>query len=293
MPDRSCLVIDDSQAAAARLSPLGREVLQQSTSGIRDAVISFASRRSWSIARYASFAGWASDQLRLHEGPCVVLDPLFETQVDTDRIHRVRLSRQFSDTAALRLVMADGTLPEVLGSRNLLIADDAAASGTTLRRMLGLVAEAGGSVGTILLCASSDGARRAIPAMSPTTRWQAYLPGDWRVVHLRDGCPFLPFSGRPVGDALVLNGGATVVERRVPSSAVTGNLWQVLLMDRGVKEAIEQGRRSILSLLRSALGRDPRVKDVPLLGADVPVLVADAGALDPETSLEDLLERRY
>ena len=123
------------------------------------------------------------------------------------------------------------------------VLDDAASYGRTLRYVACLAARAGCSIESVVLCGSSRAAQASVHAAMKATQWQSYIRGDWKVLHLRDGCPYLPFSGRPIGRPVLINSFESSVEPRVLAVSIAGNLWQVLLVDRKIRYAISLARR--------------------------------------------------
>ncbi len=94
-------MIDDVPAALARLSPLGRELLAPSFTGVESAVLRHAELRGWAVASHASFAQWAGSVIKPSAGPWLVLDPLFATPSEAIRVHVARSSRSFSGEGAV------------------------------------------------------------------------------------------------------------------------------------------------------------------------------------------------
>ena len=120
------------------------------------------------------------------------------------------------------------------------------------------------------------------------TRWIDYIPGDWRVIHLRDGCPFLPFTGRSTGQNITIDEPASAIEVRVPVYTVLGNLWQVLSMDAAVARAITAARTATIARLTNEVEHDASVRDLALLGQGIPAVMYSATAVNADTVLTEL-----
>jgi hypothetical protein len=292
MPDPSCLIIDDVDGALATMSELGRAIVSEAAADIRAAVRTFAARRGWMVVAHASYVAWASDAMKNDPRPWITLDPLFPINADGVNAQRLRVSREFDSESSLLTkgfvqsteVTFDSNANSTAG-----VVDDVAASGRTFRFALKVLTDAGSNIGRVLVCASSREAREGLRASVPGVQWAEYLRGDWRVCHLRDGCPHLPFSGRPNG-IISGEGGMAAVEARVLPTHVTGNLWQVLALDPAVRSAIRDGRRHIVARLTDAVGEPARVSHLPRLGAGVAALVTPNQVVTHDSVLEGLLE---
>lgn len=90
-------------------------------------------------------------------------------------------------------------------------------------------------------------------------------------MHLRDGCPFLPYAGRPIGGRSRIDGvQGSKIEVRAPSNEVLGNLWQVLWLDKTIRGAIVDAWRDIAQTFSVALGDTAALRHLVLLGESVP-----------------------
>jgi hypothetical protein len=271
MPDMGCLIIDDVQAAASEMTGLGREVTSASVDAIRTSVLSYASKRNWFVLRYQTYVDWARDWIK--RDPCrwVVLDPLFPVGALGDRAQTLRQTRLFDGDATIvtrryardnsfaKFYIADA--PAEIG-----IIDDASASGRTIKDVTHFVEQRGGLLTRVLVAASSRSARESFRVAHRAARWSDCVPGDWNVIHLRDGCPMLPYSGRATDKPAMFGVDGARIEIRVSSVFVPGNLWQVLYMDAAVRHAVDSSRLDIARRLTVALGRSARIADLSLLG---------------------------
>jgi hypothetical protein len=207
-------------------------------------------------------------------------------------MRRLRLTRQFdnSETIVVRKYSAHATsidlsdLSAVVG-----LLDDVAASGSTLIRVAGLAGGAGCSVARVMLCAGSHEARNRFQATARSSKWSQLVNGDWQVVHLRDGCPHLAYSARPTDQDPITGVNGATVEVRVPSYSVLGNHWQVLCMDRCVRDAVTDVRSAVVRELSNVLGRAACILDLSLLGPFVPALTKPGERVTDNVPLERML----
>jgi len=281
--DVGCLIIDDVDRALSRASVAGRELLVASAAAVRHAVLEFAERRRWSVVPYDRYEAWACQLAAASGLAWVALDPLFAadesgTQITKRRYSRAALFRDGLSTGPVRREV----LP--LGSPVGLI-DDAASSGFTLSYASGDIVAEGSRVTHVAVCASSRGARERIKA-NLRVRWSEYVPGDWRVIHLRDGCPYLPFSGRPVAPRSSVGNGNVV---SLSPTAVVGSLWQVLWLDCGIRDAITQGRQAVVRGFNELAGREATMQDLAMLGEEIPALVNEGREVGSLTTLASAL----
>jgi len=282
MADRQCLVIDDVERTLATMSAAGRGIVEDGAALVRRVVLQHASRRRWHVVRYDDFAAWASDLVH-RSRQWLVLDPLFPIDPSDGRCLPFRIARA-SAAGGIRRYEHDAVPPLDSMSVPLALLDDAAASGGTLRYVAQLATQSGVRIARAALCASTRSARDALQ-MAMHVGCVEYVPGDWRILDLRDGCPHLPFTGRA---ATYENGDK--VYWRVPMSAVPGNVWQVLLLDSDIKEAIAQARRSVGQHLQQVVGGDPTIMDLQRIGPNIPALVLPHQRADAQTPLSQLIE---
>jgi hypothetical protein len=132
-------------------------------------------------------------------------------------------------------------------------------------------------------------ARQSVERALPDVAIAEFMTGDWRAIHLRDGCAHLPFTGRPFGHPAILGTDASQVEVRMPTTSVLGSLWQVLRLDRRVGDAISTSRSMVASRLGQILGRPASTRDLSLLGPSCPALAEATQAISHETLLDQLI----
>lgn len=291
MPSDGNLIIDDVEQAMSRMSALGREISAQAVAPVRMAVLSFAQRRGWLVLPYAPYATWATKILAENQRSWVLLDPLLPVDTANGRVTSIRVTRGYNprpDFLAGHITPANAIdlLPT---TGDVGIVDDAAASGRTLRHVAGLIEQAGGRLSRVVVCASS---REAHTTMSRTTmpvEWSEYYPGDWTIIHLRDGCAHLPFSGRPAGEPRISGRAGAGVEVRFPPTVAAGSPWQVLALDSSIKEAMRFARWTVATQLGESVGHSARVGDLATLGPDVPALIDTSMSVGADSELLSLM----
>jgi hypothetical protein len=286
--------MDDVHASLATMSALGRAITSEPIEAIRDAVLDYAARRKWFVVRHSTYVEWASTMIGTADQTWLVLDPLFPISDYGDRVRRIRLTRQFDNNEPIvqrEYLLTNPSDPAAMPStlNNVGVVDDAAASGSTLRRVSRLVVDAGGHLEKVILCASSREARDRFHAHVRGAQWDELFRGDWHTIHLRDGCPHLPYSGRPTRQPAVLGDDSTPVEIRVASSAVLGNYWQILCMDKKIRHVTAFAHGEIARRLSVHLGRPACVRDLALLGYFVPAIIAPPEVVTAETTLDSLV----
>ena len=286
MTDVGCIIIDDLDESLSLLSPHGREIVGPGAFQIRDAVSAFASKRNWMIIRHEDFSRWAMNILGESQDRCIILDPLiFPHSVGRDislRLTRIRGAQ--GDTISFD--DAGRALEGMNGRVNIL--DDAASFGRTLRAVHQLVTATGGHVSGILLCASSLESRNSVRLLSRDVQWRDYAKGNFRVVHLRDGCPYVPLSGRSTGRTISADTADCTIQLRVPSVSIAGNLWQVMWVDRGIRQAIGDAYKLVAVNLSTTLSREAKVSDLALLGSMISVWSGLHEEVDKSSLLNDL-----
>lgn len=271
MLDTRVLVIDDVDAAMASMTELGRAVTTNGAQAVRSAVLAFAARSGWQVARYEAYQDWARRSISDDTFPWVVLDPLFRVADLGEKVRPLRLTRQYGPRREMiEGPTADWSSRRIDGPAG--IVDDAAGTGRTLLHVAQLLGQVGGSVRRVLLCCSSRMSRESLRSRIPHARIAEFVPGDWRVIHLRDGCPYLPYSGRPIEHPPVVAANGSPIEVRVPPTVVRGNLWQVMAIDRGVRDVIASARADAVLRFGAAVGRRAVVGDLWLLGESVGAL---------------------
>lgn len=288
MPDAGCMIIDDSTEALLRMTELGQAVAGASTARIVEAVKSYAEKRRWTLVPYTLYREWVTNEVRDTDCHWVVLDPLLRLEELEGSCSSLRLTRGVPQSQPL--AEADGAesgFDLLVGPVG--IVDDVASSGRTIAHVARAIGRAGAHVAQVRLCGSSHSARDFLARSLTGTRWSAYIPGDWRVIHLRDGCPHLPHTGRPPSSSYIVTEDGSRVPLRVASTGVLGNLWQVLWLEPAIRSIIEESRREVVRLLGEELGKEARVSDLQLLGEAVPALVRANEEVGAETRLVDLL----
>ena len=290
---REFLIIDDVVPALESMTELGRMMLTAPLERLRQRVLEYAVARNWSVVKHAAFAEWARELTRNAGLEWLSLDPLLCEDDDRRQLRPLRLSRKFDGGATVLF----GPMMSGLDNFEIIaravtgpvgVVDDAMASGRTVRTAVRLLAAAGVAVTDVMVCASSRSARDAFRQSHPALRWKEFLVGDWSVLHLRDGCPLLPYTGRPTVDRLVLDADRMGLELRVPTTHILGHPWQVLCMNSGVREAATHALVEGIAEFCRRLGRVATVADLRLLGDHVSVPRTSSAPVSAETTLASL-----
>jgi hypothetical protein len=285
MSSPRCLLIDDVDAALARLSTIGRSVLIDGAQAVRAAVRDYARRRGWTVITHESYVAWIRNLFQNLPPTRLVLDPLFPIRDDEISLKTVRLSRRANQAQIIHVSVPADLLPS--GS-DLCIVDDVASSGRTVCYLANYIMQTGSRVTHVAVCASSREARNNAARAMRNVLWYDYAPGDWRAIHMRDGCPHLPFSGRPVGKSIPLEG--CEIQMRVMPNTIAGNLWQVLWLDQPIRDAVNLARQNAVRGLSSALGRPALVADLALLGTQAGAVISNGREPTQDTRLDALLD---
>ena len=254
---------------------------------VRDAVLDFAARRNWSVVPHAVYVSWADRMITSDDQRWVVLDPLFPRDRSDGRVIPFRITRGTRGISVDSSAAVDESNSPLAGSITIL--DDAAATGTTLRHMIERVSNAGGRVTRIALCVSSRGARDLLRRAARDAKWVEFTPlDDWRTMHLRDGCAYLPYSGRSVNEAPFLSANGGHVELRTLTTNLTASLWHVLLLDGGIREAVLALRAHVPASLGAIVQRSATIDDLSLLGPRVTAPVTTGQNITKWTTLDAL-----
>jgi hypothetical protein len=249
---------------------------------VREAVLTYAQRRNWTVVPYESYVNWAVRVADSHD-QLLVLDPLFPVtrlnqQAEPLRISRVGAGYHFEV----------GNPVPFRNSEGIGILDDVSSSGATLEFVLRTAQHAGNHVALFAVCASTKVARIRLQQRAPRATWREYVPGDWIILHLRDGCPYLPFAGRRVGQVLDAGSDANL-EVRIQPIDFPESPWHSLSVVRPITEAIASAKATILQGLTRSLDRPPVVQDLRILGAHVPALTRPSQHAEYTSRLDALL----
>lgn len=283
MKHNGCLIIDDVTAALGAMTDLGRAVTSEAAECVRSSVLDFAIRRDWAVVPYGAYVSWVLESVAHSDTLWLTLDPLFPIS-SNERIRGLRISRDFDLGATVvrpHYRFDGGSVPTALQGvgPNIGVFDDAASSGGTLRRVTSLLSGVGLSVSAIRICAASRTARDVVRHIVPGAEWRALVLGDWKVIHLRDGCPYLPFSGRPSSEVPLVGSSGREIHVVTSPFEVRGNLWSVLALDSRICAAVAAARTDIARRLSFEIGRKADLRDLDLLGQDVAALKLDGAAL--------------
>ncbi len=278
--------MDDVPAALAIMSSDGGAMADEGAQAVRSAVRAHAARRGWEVVPHRLYADWATKTVAADGRHWLILDPLLRGEEIAERGTRTNLTR-CADARFLSPVTGF-ELDKLAGHPTVGVVDDAVSSGRTLCQLSRLCVQAGSRIEGVAVGCSSRVGRATVESRVPGVRWFAFLPGDWQVLHLRDGCPFLPYSGRPLR-SVASPTGSVPADLRLPSWLAVGSIWQVLWLDDDVKQAIRSGYRRVLGVLAARLGRPPQIDDVSLFGEGATCLAESDGDYASDTLLEALL----
>jgi hypothetical protein len=218
----------------------------------------------------------------------LVLDPLFPADALQDNLTKLRVT--------LRADVRDyevGPIADWSASVNITnrigIADDAAATGGTLRAVIRAIERVGARPSHFAVCAATRESRSKLGAAHRDARWSALVAGHWRISHLRDGCPFLTFTGRRTDHPLVQISDEVFLEVRAPVFTSPNNLWCVLHLNEAIRRADRFAIVDIAARLSGELGRAETIADLHLLGAAVSALMLGGQAVEMRTELATLV----
>jgi|GEM_PF-6860944 len=279
------LVIDDLEPAMNLLTGFGRSLIEPSVELLRDTLGLFTDRMRWDVVRHSSFSQWIEDECdSAQNGQAAVLDPLIEARAGVRCA--VRYSRKIERAGALVTLGIVGR-PMANRCRFDTVIDDAASSGRTLRHFAEVQRSQGGELRRIFLCAASSGSYSYLRRADVRAQWRAFIPGDWRVIHLRDAFPFLPFAGRFSG--ILRRGLVPDLEFRTPPSQGVSAIWTAVYAGTKVSDAIERARVDIVKALGHQLDRAATVQDIEQLGHGVPLSCAFDERITVSTELRSFL----
>jgi hypothetical protein len=274
--DRACLLIDDLAPCLRRLSELGQSIVGPPAQQVREMVLAFCQRRGWNVVGHDDFRRWSSELVRSDSRRWLILDPLLSAGEFGERALEFRISRQVDSQRASQR-RRPNPLERIPDLGEIGIVDDGASTGRTLGHTTGLVHPHGGTLRRVVVCTATRRARESAEPWNRSVQWDVYVPGDFRIGHLRDGYPFLPFAGRPTHVSPIAGVNGADVEPRVSAADLPGSNWNILAMDRGVREALRDARTHIVAELSRAVGRAALVADLGLLATELttPVQASD------------------
>ena len=268
MADQTCVIIDDVNEALGASSEVGRAIIELGERTVQDAVKALALKRGWIVVPHDTYTRWLTSVTVAHGSLWASVDPLLGSPTFTT----ISCSRRQA-TVQARTHYTCADLPETLWERPFSLSDDAAASGNTIRHIIGLAAKRQSRVEHVAVCAASAAARQNVASMRSGCMWLEYFPGDNRVIHLRDICPYLPFAGRTVATAASTMADRRGTDLRILPTTITGNLWQAIWIDAAVRAATFAAVEGVITGLRDHLDREPLISDVHELGRNVGALV--------------------
>jgi hypothetical protein len=276
-------VIDDLDEAVKHCSPVGRTILGESVELVRASIRVALAKHRWTLIAHDEYRSWASQRIQEVDAASFVLDPLLDCEFLQPPTVRLRVSRILQSDGRMELTCLSHV--PTAGYRDVMIVDDAAASGRTISGVASMLIARDVRTSSVTVCASSDESRRFVRRRYPWIDWRSMLPGNWRTLHARDILPLLPYSGRPVATP---DCGGEVQRRRLCPVTIDGSSWRVLFVDTKFRQAILNLNDKILARFEVEVGRPPQVADLPLLGAEIGVVSSLRDAIPINTALADL-----
>ena len=284
---RNPTIIDDISSAVAGLTELGKAVVGPAARDIRESILLFAAQRGWALLSHESFQQWAAPRSR----PGLVwliLDPLYQRRDLGDAV-AVRLRRVGGrDGWELSGWLTDEAQTLIRGRRTGIL-DDVAFRGNTLRHVSALVRNAGGTPSVVAVAAATAFSRDAVSAEVGDAEWMEFAPGDRSAIHLRDACPCLPFSGRPltIRPPIPIRDGDLAVA--VPQIVLGGGPWGEVRGSPGMIQKLQRANRRMVDRFDMALGRPALVEDIPLLGEGISVPLLTRATAEASTPLAEIV----
>lgn len=259
------VLIDDLDEAAARLSPFARTLLEEDLASLRRLLLEHATGNEWRVLSYASFVDWS---VSLADGSLVIIaDKLYPTSRLRSRTMCMEVHRYWMTDSVERQVFVE---PEprcaIPKDEPVVIIDDAAWSGSTLREVCTLANSAGGKVRQVIVGAATPHAEETLRKTGVTFSRLTAVPDGWDILHARDFCPWLPYSGRKLGSTSPANHTGFTI--RLAPLFHNDGAWLQL------GEHPCYGRLTDLALhgidrLESYLGRAATIQDLHLFGPNV------------------------
>jgi hypothetical protein len=268
------IVIGDIASSYRFLNPLGRALLGPAVAKLADRLAELSRECGWDHVDHAAFAIWVAQQVEPGE-QVVLLDKLLTQLDDVDHrlgsAHLLEAHRRHLVKGGLALAL--GKIPVDLldgsGRQEITVVDDAAYTAGTLTAAVAALERVGLRVRRVLLGASTARADLRIRACGVEEleifhRRRAI--GD--IIHARDVCPWLPFSGR---EPAPTSGQPPSGARIAPLLHQDGG-WLAdprLARDWSILDIVTAGMVTV----GRHLGRDPLPEDLRLLGPHVAVPV--------------------
>ena len=285
MMDTRVAIIDDFEAACNRLTPLGRYIIGNACLPVREAVLSYARRTSVRIFSHCGFQAWATELLQ--DRNWYSLDPFLAAAHHAGKFRSIRTSRVLMSGAWVVDTSTISIGDDGVERGPISLIDDAAVSGNTLLEVIALLLDRGAtSVERIALCAATKQAAMRIASELPTVKLENFNPGSYLSVHMRDACPYMPFSGRPSPAHEPVRTVVGTMGVRMPTMSLKGpGPWQPIFSDFTVLHSVIQARVRVNEDLSRHLGRPATVEDLTSLGADVVIPAYPRHVLRPDTEL--------
>jgi hypothetical protein len=282
------VIIDDLEPSLSLLSETGKAVLAPPCRWIQNVVTAVAREKGWRVVQYDGFCAWARETLA-SDDQWFVLDPLLVSGgLNLGAARQVRLRRVLQGNEWVVRGLDTSAFDDACTTASFALLDDVAVSGDTLEYAIEQVHRSGGQVAQIAVCVGSGVARKRIAAIAPHAEWIPFVRGDDIAIHLRDACPFIPYSGRPVSSRHPIITEHGPLEVRLPTVSLRVGPWRDIYGDFRVLNVVTQARLSIAHSLTESLGRAATVGDLGLLGELVCVPLYPHQDAESATALSDL-----
>jgi len=259
------VLIDDLDEAAARLSPFARRLLDEGLASLSKLLREHAIGNEWRILPYASFVDWSASLAG--ESLAVIADKLYPT----DRLRGTALCVEvhrywIADDAERQVLVEPESQCVISAGEPVVVIDDAAWSGSTLHEVCTLANSAGGRVRQVIVGAATLHAQEMFSKTKLAFLQQVTVPEGWDILHARDFCPWLPYSGRKLRSAPGMTNTGFAV-RLAPVFYDDGSWLQV--GNQPIHSFLTDLAFQGIDRLESYLGRTATVEDLRLLGPNV------------------------
>lgn len=259
------LLVDDLDESAAHLFPLGRLLLDGILVELRRSLKRHASSHGWRILPYASFVDWS--MAFVDADLVLIMDKLYPASRLSSSVIRVEAHRCWIDETVEREVSIQAAPEQAALRGKVAVVDDATWSGNTLRELCWRVNVMGGTVTHIVVGAASPQALESLWPTGAKICTLMQIPKDWDILHARDFCPWLPYSGRRIGSegaSMAMSTGFQLAPLFYNAGA-----WLQLTPDCPCRREAVELALAFTVRLEEHLGRRALVRDLTLLGPEV------------------------
>ena len=279
-------VINDFHASCEHLTSLGKEIVREACAPIHDLVLRVAQAKGWAVIDYYEYSDWCQEIVR--HRPHLILDPIY-FQGRRSLGHTLRIVRVTDKDRDVPESVSSTGQPSDLSGKHVMIVDDAVATGSTVQHAASYLTACGATVSQVVACTITALGRAALGHAFPHAIVSQFVAGNVANIHMRDACPYFPFSGRPHRNYPVIHTAAGPVETRIPSFSLrSSSVWSLIYEHPSILKATNNARREIAQRMSSSLGRQATVLDLKLLGQDVAVPAYLGQTVTPSSTLESI-----